>query len=325
MSRPGTRALATRLSLAAGLALTGCTPPDGAGPLPPPPPKAAAGDRISVVVDTDLGADDLVALAFLLRHPDVDVRALTIPATGLVDCGPGLDVAAGLFAALAAEPVPIACGRATAGPGGRPFPPAWRTAAADGWGLTPEDGAPGAEPEDAVDLLAGHARDTSGLVVVALGPMTNVAELATRHPDDFQRLGAVHAMAGSVSGPLVDGVAEWNAAADPAALGTVLTGPVPVTVVPEDAVPEGTPEILRGPVVGRVAQAADLPAWWDLAAVAALVTPDAGPTEDGGWELHGSEPGRLGRQGDGVGDVRVYRALDPQMLESEYARVFSTR
>jgi hypothetical protein len=36
-----------------------------------------------VIVDTDLGGNDLVALAFLLRHPAVRVEAVTIAATGL--------------------------------------------------------------------------------------------------------------------------------------------------------------------------------------------------------------------------------------------------
>jgi hypothetical protein len=65
---------------------------------------------------------------------------------------------------------------------------------------------------------------------------------------------------------------------DPAAalLTAVLAAPAPLTLVPEDAVPVGTPRALEGPVVGRVAAAVDYPKWWDLAATAVLVAPDAG-------------------------------------------------
>jgi hypothetical protein len=93
-------------------------------------------------------------------------------------------------------------------------------------------------------------------------------------------------------------------------------------VVPEDAVPLGTPNALRAPVVDRVATAADVPAWWDLAAAAALVAPDAGSAEAARWTLEPSAPGRLHAAGDG--SVRVYRTLDSAALEAEYARVFST-
>jgi hypothetical protein len=178
-------------------------------------------------------------------------------------------------------------------------------------------------PEPAADLLAEEARAVKGLVLVAIGPMTNVADLADRHPDAYARLRGIHAMAGSVAGPVVDGVAEWNAAADPRALETVLASSVPVTVVPEDAVPLGTSRaLLAAPVVGRVAAGADVPAWWDLAAAAALAAPDAGRAERGGWRLDPSVPGRLVRSGDGT--VTVYRSLDGPTLEGEYAEVLGT-
>ena len=317
--------------LAAAAVLAGCAAPadlDGevgalaAAPLGPAPTAAPGEVATPVVVDTDLGADDLVALAFLLRHPEVHVEAITIPATGLVACDAGVDVVAGLFAALDVEAVPVACGRRAAGPGARELPADWRSAAAGGSGLAPAAGAVVPVAEPAAELLARRARDVEDLVVVALAPMTNLAELATEHPADYARLAGVHAMAGSVAGPVVDGVAEWNAAADPAALATVLTARVPLTVVPEDAVPLGTPEALRAPVVDRVATAADVPKWWDLATVAALVAPDAGSVEAARWALEPATPGRLEPLGDGA--VRVYRSLDSAALESEYARVFTT-
>ena len=325
----------TVAALAAGVLLAGCAAPadldgevlvagpgSGAGggaggaPVPARDPSAAA---VRVVVDTDLGADDLLALAFLLRSPDVEVRAVTIAATGLVGCDRGVDVVAGLFAALAVEPLPVACGRATPGPGGRPFPAAWRAAAAAGSGVPPVPGTTVDRP--AADLLAQEAREVGGLVLVAIGPMTNVADLATGHPDAYARLGGIHAMAGSVSGPVLDGVAEWNAAADPEALAAVLASAVPVTLVPEDAVPPGPPVAATdAPVVGPVTAAADVPAWWDLAAVAALVAPDTGTADRGGWGLDPSAPGRLSRTGDGA--ATVYRSLDGPALQAQYAQVF---
>lgn len=329
-------------ALTAGAVLAGCAAPgdtDGevvtvgapgglgvgasAGTLGPPPPRTTAGEPVPVVVDTDLGADDLVALAFLLRHPDVEVQAITVPATGLVACEPGVDLVAALFESLATDAVPVACGRTAAGPGAHRLPPAWKAAAAGGSGLTPVSGTVTPAQEPAPELVARLARASADLVLVALGPMTNVAEVATRHPADYARLAGVHAMTGSVDGPVVDGVAEWNAAADPHALETVLATPVPLTIVPEDAVPTGSPAALRAPVVGRVAATAEVPAWWDLATAAALVLPDAGSAQAAGWVLDPSEPGRLRAAGGSGGQVRVHRSLDAARLEAEYARVFT--
>ena len=321
--------LAAVTALAAGALLAGCAAPAdldgeawaaaGAG-LPPAPARMPGATVTPVVVDTDLGADDLVALAFLLRHPEVEVHALTIAATGLVGCETGVDVVAGLVAALEEQPVPVACGPETAGAGGRPFPTEWATAAELGSGVAPAPGT--AVAESAPQLIARQARDVAGLVLVALGPMTNVADLASQHPEDYARLAGIHAMAGSVAGPVVDGVAEWNVAADPRSLETVLASPVPVTLVPEDAVPTGTPELLAAaPVVGRVVTTADIPAWWDLAAVAALVAPDLGSPEQGAWVLDPSVPGRLVRSPGGAGAVQVHTSLDAAALEPQYARV----
>jgi hypothetical protein len=323
----------TVAALAAGVLLAGCAAPAdldgevlaagpdsgtgaGSAPVPARDPDDAA---VPVVVDTDLGADDLLALTFLLRSPEVEVRAVTIAANGLVRCDAGTDVVAGLVAALAVHPVPVACGRAQPGPGGRAFPTAWRAAAEAGSGVAPVPGTTVDRP--AADFLAQEAREVGGLVIVALGPMTNVAALAARHPDAYARLGGIHAMAGSVSGPVVDGVAEWNAAADPQALAAVLASSAQVTLVPEDAVPPGPPVgATDAPVVGPVTAAADVPAWWDLAVVAALVAPDAGTAERGGWGLDPSAPGRLRRTGEGT--FTVYRSLRGPALQAQYAQVF---
>ena len=112
--------------------------------------------------------------------------------------------------------------------------------------------------------------------------------------------------AGRSTGPLLEGIAEWNVAADPEAFATVLAAGVPLTVVPEDAIPDGTPAALSAPVVGDIASTMDYPKWWDLATVAALV---ARPTEvdEGAWRLDPAEAGRVVRTNDGP--IRLVRSL----------------
>lgn len=322
------RALA--FAVAGVVALAGCTAPyDGDGEAASgrlAPAAAVSDDARRVLVDTDLGSDDLVALALLVRRPDVRVVAVTVAATGLVGCEAGVDLVADLVATLGARPVPVGCGRATAGPGGRALPEEWRERAATGPGL-PDRAGPGALAGDAVPVMiraaraAGRSDAGDGLTVVALGPATNLADLAAERPAVYARLAAVHLMAGAVDAPAVDGVAEWNAAADPAALRTVLAsaGP-PLTVVPDDAVPTGTPAAVAGaPTVGSIAAVAGIDRWWDLAAAAALVAPDAVEAERGAWSV--DDTGRLGRTGPGR--VRVVRSLDQAALAAAYSWAFA--
>jgi len=314
--------------VSAGAVLAGCAPPadlDGEVGVAGTPIGVAPerDDPLPVIVDTDLGADDLAALAFLLRHPGVDVRGITIAATGLVGCDSGPAVLGGLVSAVDVAAPPTACGRTVAGPGAHPFPPAWRTAAAEGSGVEPLPGTVTMGADSAVELMVRLAQEQPGVVLLALGPLTNVADMASQHPEAYRRLAAVHAMAGSVAGPVLDGVAEWNAAADPAALEAVLAAPVPLTVVPVDAAPLGTPEGLNLPVVDSILAASDLPAWWDLATAAALVAPEAGRAEAHRWALDPSVPGRLEPRGDG--SVRVVRSLNRSALEMQYARASSGR
>lgn len=316
------------------LVLGGCSAPfddDGetltSGRLAP-----AAGRLLSatpVVVDTDLGADDLVALALLLRHPRVRVEAITVAATGLVGCPEAVDVVADLTAALAVAAPVVACGRPTPGPTGRAMPADWRRAAASGSGL-PEASAEmrhlapvSVSPEPAPKLLAQVAGRTRGLTVLALGPLTNLADLSTSDPEAFARLRAVQVMGGVIAAAGENGIGEWNAAADPDAFTTVLSatrGPR-ITIVPLDAVPAGTPRPLTGPVVGAVTTRAGLPAWWDAATAAAFVEPDAATTTTGTYQLGGAQPGRLTRTGDGP--VHVVDHLDPSTIDQVYATVFA--
>ncbi|GAA3516883.1 nucleoside hydrolase [Nocardioides daeguensis] len=311
--------------------LVACAPAEGDGePVPPVPPgplaaaPAKAPDARRVVVDTDLGRDDLLALALLVRHPGVRVEAVTIAATGLVGCADGRPILAALFRDLDAPVPPVACGPGESPSGARPFPAPWRTDSARGSGLDLDVAPVPVVDADAPGLLADLATRAPGLTVVALGPLTNLAELARRDPPAYRDLAGIHAMAGSTQPGRDDGVAEWNAAADPGALAAVLdpalAGAVPVTLVPADAVPPGTPDALAAPVVGRIATPGTLDRWWDLAAAAALLAglPTQQGAERGTWRTDAD--GLLTREGDGP--VAVIRTVPPAVVEEACAASF---
>ena len=294
-----------------------------AGPMTPAAEKRA--DAVPVVVDTDLAPDDLAALALLVRAPGVRVVAVTVPQTGELDCR-GTELLGDFFEALETAAPPMACGTTPRGDDGVAFPPEWGAGALMRSGLprdgTPSDLAPVRRP--AVDLIARLARRHDDLRVVALAPLTEVAAVLREHPGAYARIDGITAMAGSVAGAShAEGVAEWNAGADPVPFAEVVAGPVPLTIVPDDPVPVGAPDGLAGPVVGGLGRVPDFasPAYWDLATAGTFVAPEAATTESGTWSVDTTDDrGRLRRTGEGA--VRVVTALDAAALDEVYRDVF---
>ncbi len=294
-----------------------------AGPMAPAAPKRP--DAVPVLVDTDLAPDDLAALALLMRHPGVEVVAITVPLTGQLGCV-GRGLVADLFAGLGTPPPPLACGDTSRGPDGVAFPQGWTMGAIESSGLAGDHVPTSLTPVEssAAELIARTARRHDGLQVVALGPLTELATVLGRHPSAYARLGGITMMAGAVdSASHGDGIAEWNAGADPVPFAEVLAGPVPVLVVPDDPVPRGAPDGLAGPVVGALGRVPgfESPAYWDLATAGLFVTPSAATTQSGTWVVDTSgDRGRLRRTGDGP--VRVVTALDAAVLDETYLDVF---
>lgn len=108
---------------------------------------------------------------------------------------------------------------------------------------------------DAVQLIAETSEDSDGLRVLTLGPLTNLADALTRHPDLADRLESVYAMGGALfvpgnvrfGGPPDNAVAEWNIYVDPAAAQAVIDSGLPVRLVSLD----GTSQV---PVTQEYAQ-----------------------------------------------------------------------
>jgi pyrimidine-specific ribonucleoside hydrolase len=211
------------------------------GPLTPGPGSSASEPR-PLLVDTDVAADDLVAIAFLLASPGVDIKAITVSGTGEAHCGAGVDVVLRLLERLDAPPVDVACGRETPMAGDHAFPEAWRERVDGGSGLdlppTPRQPFAG----DAVQLIVQASEGAEVLRVLTLGPMTNLADALSRHPDLADRLESVYAMGGALSvpgnvrfgGPPDNAVAEWNIYVDPAAARAVIDSGLRVRLISLD-------------------------------------------------------------------------------------------
>lgn len=215
----------------------GCSP--ARAQLPPP---ALREKPLALAVDTDMGADDVLALLYLLQRPDVDLRALTVSGAGIARCPGGVRLARALLAHAGQLGVPVACGREAPLSGERVLPAPWRDAAdaIDGLGLPPAPEAP--STEDAARLLLSAIRERGPITVLALGPLTNLAEAFQAEPQAASLLERVVVMGGAVDVPgnlgpaAVDNrAAEWNMYIDPTAAAHVLSSGARIDLVPLDA------------------------------------------------------------------------------------------
>lgn len=311
--------------------------------LPSADSPSAEPARIPIIIDTDVDVSDLAAIAVLLRDPRVDIRAVTIAATGtgITNCASGRAVIRYLLEELDAAQIPFACGRQDAGPDALPFPAEWRTAADTGWGIEmpprPQTDVPRSAMQLLDEAISGSPQPPT---IVALGPWTNLEDALAADPEFPSQVARIHAMAGAVDVPgnviledvpAEDGL-EWNIAADPSAFVAVFKTDVPLTLVPLDAtddVPMSTELIdelatdataaganlvheLFVRVPSRVGEGQQL---WDE--LAALALPDPGLVT---WEeaMLGAEGnGHLVRVQDGR-PVRIATAADRPAVEAAF-------
>ncbi len=269
--------------------------PSGVVPTSTPP----AGPR-PILIDTDLAADDILAILVLLRDPAVEVLAISVAGTGEVRCEAGTRNVRLLLAAFGLMDIPVGCGRPTHGPNGHEFPTEWRDGADAFYGLElPPPGVISGDIPAAVLIADTVGASPEPLTVVVLGPWTNLADAFAADPTLVSKIAGIHAMAGAIDVPgniefdgvtAADGV-EWNVGADPDAFAAVLALDIPVTIVPLDAtndvpVPD---DIATQLAADHGAAGADIAYelylrnpylsapgnfWWDTLAALALTSPD---------------------------------------------------
>lgn len=191
-----------------------------------------------LIVDTDAGADDLLALLWLTRQPSVKIEAVTVCA-GLAHPEAGASTVLRLLEAAGLTNVPVYAGSERRFQGEASFPDEWRRAS----DRLLRDELPEArrrvEPIPAARFLAERLMDTRHPVrVLALGPLTNIAAATAIEPRTGSALSELIWMGGAVAVEgNVDAVktAEWNSFVDPEAVERVLHLGWKTRIVPLDA------------------------------------------------------------------------------------------
>lgn len=197
-----------------------------------------------VVIDTDPGIDDALAIMLALASPELEVLALT-SVGGNVGVELTTRNALDLLALCGRGDIPVGAGAARAL---LRTPPRNAEHVHGGNGLGGVDlprAAARPDPRGALGLLrdtiSGSARPVT---VIALGPLTNLAVLHAAHPDLFARIDRIVLMGGGVRRPLgnVTPTAEFNIWFDPEAASRVFSAGVPITMIGLDVTAVATLE-----------------------------------------------------------------------------------
>lgn len=207
--------------------------------------KAVAQPPRPIIIDTDAGPDDVLALAYLLSAPDIQIEAITV-VHGLAHVREGAHNIRRLLQLAGKTNIPVYEGEERPLKGTRPFPAEWRSIADKLPGVTLPDAANSRPAESAVQFLKRRLRDTTNPVrILALGPLTHLARVLREARDTWTTIEQLVIMGGAleVRGNLSDGnpekaanqVAEWNIYCDPHAADVVLKSRIPKLLVPLDA------------------------------------------------------------------------------------------
>jgi len=195
-------------------------------------------DRTKIVIDTDSGVDDAVAIVLAAGAPEVDLLAITTVA-GNAPVGECTRNCLLLTELLRPDDPPIVAEGAAA-PLAKELLTAPEVHGPDGLGgelgsLPPPILA--ASPATADEVMIEVARRYPGeVVLVATGPLTNVAAALRADPDAVALYRRVVVMGGAFYVPGNTGpVAEFNFYVDPEAADRVMNAGLPLTLVPLDA------------------------------------------------------------------------------------------
>lgn len=181
------------------------------------------------LIDTDTASDDAVALIMALRAPDVRVAAITVVA-GNVDVKQATRNA--LYTAeLCGSDVPVYSGADK--PLVRPYQNATWFHGRDGLG---DHGYPppknSGQANHAVDAIIETIEANPGLVLITLGPLTNVALAVSEKPAIAAQVSRCVVMGGA---PCCEGnvtpAAEYNIWVDPEAARIVMRSGLPIELI----------------------------------------------------------------------------------------------
>jgi inosine-uridine nucleoside N-ribohydrolase len=186
--------------------------------------------RSRVIIDTDPGVDDALALLLAMRSPELMIEGIT-PVAGNVPLELTLPNALRMVEVAGRTDIPVAAGAAA--PLVRRLVTATYAHGENGLGgaVFPE---PKAKPitQPAAALIRDTIRKNPGeITLITLGPLTNIATAFSADHQLARMARGLVMMGGSLSGGNITPAAEFNIYVDPEAARIVFQSGIPITMV----------------------------------------------------------------------------------------------
>lgn len=258
--------------------------------------------NLPVMLDTDIGSDvdDLLALALIVGEPDIDLLGVT---TAYGDVDLRARIAKRALRLLGRDDVPVHAGTARPRSGRE----VW-SGGHEGDGMADLDSEE-IQPGNGVDaLIEAAGRHAGSLTVVAIGPLTNIAEAIDRNPSWPTNVRQLVVMGGE----FMLGAPEHNVRCDVDAALRVLASGIPSLYVGLDVTTTVTFDVddlnavtyTGSPAARLISDQVHI--WWDMIgtkschphdplAVLAMLEPGLFEFDRRGWQVstNGSELGAL--------------------------------
>lgn len=182
-----------------------------------------------LILDTDPGHDDAIALLLALASPEVEVLGVTsVSGNQTLEKTTTNALKILEFVDRTDIPVHVGCDRPL-------VREQWAAAYVHGEsGLDgPDLPDPTTQPAEghAIDFIAETVQENDDVVLVPVGPLTNVGLLLARYPGIESRIARIVLMGGAIAEGNVTPAAEFNIWADPEAAHRVFTSGIDVTMV----------------------------------------------------------------------------------------------
>ncbi|CAM3123272.1 nucleoside hydrolase [Pseudomonas floridensis] len=212
-----------------------------------------------VIIDTDMGWDDVLSISYLMKRPDIDIVGVTVTGCGETDLGWGVIIARHLLGIGQRLDTVVARGTYTPLKYAYRFPQDFKNDMNDVMGLlgslNPTQLPPLTQIPASEFLYETIKNSQDAITVLSLGGFTNIANMLSlsSNPQDFAMLDGIYAMAGAVyvdgnvaalnnaqpawdQGPAYSSnyYAEWNVFVDAVAANIVFDSTLPLTLVPLD-------------------------------------------------------------------------------------------
>ncbi len=194
---------------------------------------------LPLIIDSDPGLDDALAIGLAVARPELFVLAVTTVG-GNADVRHCTENALRLLHAYGRSDIPVAEG--AEGPLTGTVVRATAIHGESGIGRTVLPPSPAsAHPDGAVALMARILRDSPVPVTIApIGPLTNIALLLRLHPELVPKIAHLSIMGGSIGEGNTTVSAEFNVYADPEAADIVFRSGVPITMMGLDVTHQAT-------------------------------------------------------------------------------------